>query len=223
MSTVIDPISRLSLKIENTTSTKPKRCLYANNPGISTCSSGGATSLKRLSLYRLDTTNELGVIKYSHRLFVTNSMVFTDELYRKVPTTATSRVFGMCFSGSRKCHKMFTDVIMSSKQVSRKAPLSNVEAWWRCKDCQNLEKYNEWDHDFPAEKINIGSCIEEVFKRDSPTELVSSMCRGCRAAIMCRHILEGLTNRLIRRPLSKHLRLRLAKVLEVQDAVRKLL
>jgi hypothetical protein len=83
-STIISGISRLSHKIDNTTSQKPKRHLHSHAPTMATCSGDGASTLRLLSLYRLDKMGSGGRFLYTHRFYTSNSTVFTDEIYMRV-------------------------------------------------------------------------------------------------------------------------------------------
>lgn len=227
MSTNICPTTRLSNEIDNTTSIKPKRCITAHNPGLSTCSADGATSLSRLALYKLDFTNKSGVMRYSQRVYTTNSVIFTDQLYRKVPTTATARVYGMCFSGKRSCHKMCSDVMSSSKQEKIGSPFTDLAAWWRCKDCRRVRIFEEDNHIMEGEEIHEGTCVKHIFhsyrsKKNTKTleELVAGACRGCKASLMCRHAINGaLRKPVLKKTFSLHLCKRLTVLLKIRKIV----
>jgi hypothetical protein len=199
-STVVSAIGRLSHKVDNTTSQKPKRYLHSHAPTIATCSGDGASTLRLISLYRLEkvTGYNDGRFLYTHRFYSSNSTVFTDEIYRNLPTSSTARIYGMCFSGQRKCHKMLTDVVHSAKQVTRKAPLDDVCAWYRCRKCANVEHYDNSDHFGPHEAIHTDTCIDAIvaqvrYKKISYPEAALRMCDGCVASFMCHHMLDGFT------------------------------
>ncbi|ELT95186.1 hypothetical protein CAPTEDRAFT_187515 [Capitella teleta] len=99
-STVISPISRLSLTVKNNTVHAPVRCISSAAPSMSSCIVDGNTQLKHLPLYTLQ-IREDGTISYAHRFYISNSTTITDQLYRQCSSSATGQHTGLCFGGSR--------------------------------------------------------------------------------------------------------------------------
>jgi hypothetical protein len=196
-STTVTAISRLSHKVDNTTSLKPKRYLHTHAPSIATCSGDGSSALRLISLYRLENIDSKGRFLYTHRFYTTNSIVFTDEIYRGALTTSTARIYGICFSGHRKCHKRLTTTIRSAKQQPRQAPLTDVISWYRCTRCASVNVYDESHHYGPHEAIHQKTCIDHFVtgvrdKSITYEEAALRICDGCVASFMCRHMLQGL-------------------------------
>ena len=204
LSTRICPCSRLSHNIENTTSAKPKKCLSSHNPSFTSCSQDGCSATKLLPLYKLQVTGPLK-LNYFQRMYSTQTVNVTAEIYRQSKSTATGRFFGPCFSGYRTCRKTLTDILPSRKERVRAAPFSQLEAWWRCTHCRFVPVYDRHRHDLFNESIHKDSCIDKIavamLKTIKTSDLCSDdgvtlhhmwdMCRGCRAAVMCRHFLTG--------------------------------
>ena len=187
VATQICPLSRLSLNIRNTTAVKPKKCINSNLPASASCSYDGASSIKHLKLYLLGNFTNM-FVPYSHRAYVTNSFAFTNNQN----SSSNARTLNMCIGGRRTCHRMVQGVVEASKQRSDNTPFTDLKKWWTCYACKNTQ---EW--------IHKGTCIEKAYEEynGSQVVVVNKMCRGCKAAISCKHILDNFFSSNLRRVL----------------------
>lgn len=206
LSTVICGGCRLAHTIENTTACKPRRSVSSHNPKLTTCTLDNISAFKHVPLYAFRVVDRLTVM-YSHRFYVTNSMNIVDEVYGRKQSAPGSRIYGVCYSGRRTCFKRFIDLLPSSRYMdSSTPPFRETHRWFRCTSCRDLPVYDPSINAYiPWNAIqHEDTCLQVVEKQckrwyrefgdwyRAVDECAAIMCRGCRAAALCRHAMNGL-------------------------------
>lgn len=213
-------LCRLAHGVENTTANKPKRVVVPENIDSQTCSLDGCGDMRHVPLYHVRIEKGGSIVQYSHNFYTTNSGNVTDELFRpdQQRISASGRLYGVCYSGSRRCFKKVTDIIPSGSRkkskITSSPPFSCVEYWWRCTNCRDVPSYDVLNHRGILEHIHRDTCLyevgESIYKRvttascrsevdfthvySAVREAMSSVCTGCIIAISCKHFLVGLFN-----------------------------
>lgn len=222
--TIICGFCRLSHSVENTTSQKPRRCINSQNPVVSSCSIEGCTAMKHVSLYALEVEGP-AMIRYSHRFYSTNPKLILEEVFGEKKSSTQGRVYGVCFTGYRNC---FKKIITKTKLTTDgETQYSEPATWCRCTGCDCVEVFDPDNHNIYLEDINKGTCIASLyqkFKRGMVIDCeIGNMCRGCRSAMLCRHVVSGMVNRVLSgKYLSISVARRLCFTLNVQQKIREL-
>lgn len=193
-------LCRLAPLVHNTTVEKPRKTYSSITPEVESCSMDGSTSFKFVRLVVQDVRITSGGhvhVRYAHRFFTTNSVNVTDEVNLRPKRGTRARFYGMCYNGKRTCTKRF--IVMfpsgSSEEGKNMLPFSNIAHWFRCKECQPLDKdhgalYSLGLNSHTSQSTCLRRFFTDVkFKKER-------LCRGCKIAATCAHLDITLYNRL---------------------------
>lgn len=193
-------LCRWSPSVENTTSEKPRVCLSGTNPSMESCSWDGSSSYKYVDMYRLDTeftADGTLAIRYAQQAYATNAVSFMDELQGVAKSGRAGRLYTMCFS-KRTCKQRLVQPIPSVRANTPVRSCADRRHWYRCHECSPDKDYGavanlalmDDDRDTCCYRYVNGQLGKES-KSSYPVTLLR-MCRGCKAALLCRHVRQTL-------------------------------
>jgi hypothetical protein len=184
----------LSPLVRNTRARKPRMKICASNPTCETCSLDNSSTFRDVPLYTAD-YNGFGVYRYQHLFYMTNSKNIIEELSGKKTTGPSSKLYGMCYGGSRTCLFRLQLNICSSLRKHNKTSC-RVKERYLCKLCIQENKYSaDTDMSIPylfGQSIyDSGTCInmslEELERGAEISDTVMKICTGCKLKLLCVH------------------------------------
>lgn len=149
-------------------------------------------------------------------------------MFEETKVSARGRLYGVCFSGSRKCMKKLIAKTVKRNDVGDFS-YKEIERWCRCSGCADMPIHDLKDHELFLAPMHVNTCVAGVFRTlrlgsgRNMEQIVKRMCMGCKVAILCRHNYSGFLNHLLQMEnKSIHLFQRLQMLTLIQGEIRRL-